>query len=74
MIPNHSLGLMALALMGVGLLRTDGKTKERRLLDRLDDAEKRALEIAYRRATSPAVAAAEAKRARRAEKLRRIAA
>jgi hypothetical protein len=64
-------GLMGLAFSG--LLHSDGLTQEQRERMRLEyEGEQRTLAI-ERRATSPAAAAAEAKRARKAEKLRRIA-
>lgn len=47
-------------------------TKQERLLRRLDAAEKKAIETAERRANSPEVAAAERKRQRKADKLRRL--
>ena len=73
MNPDYLVGGGVLALALSGLLRNDGLTQDQRERMRLEyEGEQRALAI-ERRATSPAVAAAEAKRARKAEKLRRIA-
>ena len=72
MDPDYLIGgpLLALALGGVGLIRDD-LTPEQRTARR-DEAERKRLEaIAIKRANSPSVAAAEAKRARKAAKLRR---
>jgi len=72
MNPDYLVGGGVLALALSGLLHSDGLTQDQRERMRLEyEGEQRALAI-ERRATSPAVAAAETKRARKAEKLRRI--
>lgn len=66
-------GILALALGTSGLLHSDGLTPEQRQQRREEAAIREAVATAAKRAASADVAKAEAKRARKAEKLRAIA-
>ena len=70
MNPDYLKGMSYYAMLSsvIGGLLRPAKTKQQRLLERLDEAER----IAIKRANSPEVAAAEAKRLRKQEKLRKL--
>lgn len=73
MNPDYLVGsILALALGTSGILRPDMRTPEEREQQRLEAVEREALATAAKRAASPDVAKAEAKRMRKAEKLRKL--
>ena len=65
-------GWMGMALAASGLLRDDGLTPEQREQQREAAARREAEATAAKRAASPQVAAAEAKRARKRAKLMKL--